>query len=119
MNGGRKKTTTGRLILLCGLRCYYRLVVYKPSLMYLCISSHLRADAQYSRSTNNTQQVYDSYEKHPVMQRMTKAPLSERQCANIPGVVLQCVDQKLMEIYACGVCVFLTGVWVRKRKGTK
>ena len=28
----------------------------------------------------------------------------------VPGIVLQCVDQKLMDIDARGVSVFLTGV---------
>lgn len=30
-----------------------------------------------------------------------------------PGVVLQRVDQKLVEVYSCGVCVVLTGIWER------
>lgn len=32
------------------------------------------------------------------------------KAAKIPRIILQCVDQKFMEIDACGVGVLLTGV---------
>lgn len=35
---------------------------------------------------------------------------------NIPRIILQCVDQKFMEIDACGVGVLLTGVWETGRE---
>lgn len=31
-------------------------------------------------------------------------------CNTIPGIIFQCVDQKLVNIDACGVSVLLTGV---------
>lgn len=32
---------------------------------------------------------------------------------HIPGIVFQCVDQKLMNIDTRGISVFLTGIWER------